>query len=166
MLLRSLIPSPAPSLIMPPACTSNVAGGAWPAVNRAVFVRFTQPQPGSIRYINWVVGVASGNVQLGLVQLSGSGLTSYTRIAHTGVIACPTAGDIRTDLGATALGAGTYAAFIWADNTTFQARYSTASGIKALRIAAIASSLASGVPASGTLSYDTAFVQLTLEGDV
>jgi hypothetical protein len=164
---RSTLSSPttAPALVSP-FYNGAASAAAWPAANRAVFMRLTVPTTATIRYLNWIVGTASGNVQVGVVALSGTNRTSYTSVVTSGVIACPAAGDIRTDLGAVTLPAGDYAGFIWSDNATFQTRYGTASGLKAMRFAGIASSLASGVPASGTLQWDTALVNLSLEGDV
>jgi hypothetical protein len=144
---------------------SLVSAAAWPAVNRAVFVRFALTVGGTYRYLDWVCGVQSGNVQVGVVRLAGTDHADYTRVMNSGVIACPAAGNIRTDLGATSLAAGDYAMFMWADNVTFQARYGSNSGLTGLRTNATQSSLASGVTSSGTFAYSTELVCMTLEGD-
>lgn len=151
------------SLIIPAATTPGLGAAVWPAANRAIYMRFATSINTPIRYINWRCDVQSGNVQLGIVSLAATAFTAYTRIVHTGVIACPTAGDIRTDLGTTLLAPGTYAAFLWADNTTFQARNSSNSGIGAVRACGIESSLATGVTATGTVTWSTAYVTLSLE---
>jgi hypothetical protein len=153
-----------PILPLGSTITTTVAA-AWPAVNRAVFSRFPVGRPSLIRYVNWVVGTSSGNVQLGIVRLTSSGATAtYERVAHTGVIACPSTGDIHTDLGAsTVLAAGDYAAFLWADNVTLTARTSTTSGLTPLRFAGTESSLASGVGTTGTITWSTQYVVLGLE---
>lgn len=152
-----------PTLVAP-LNTTGASNAVWPAANRALFMRLpVLTVATTFRYINWIVGTASGNVQVGVVSLSGANRTSFTRVMNSGVIACPTAGNIRTDLGATSLPAGEYAAFLWADNTTFQTRNTTGG---ALRYGGILSSLASGVQSSGTLSWDTVVVNMSLEGDV
>lgn len=157
---------PAQPALVSPLYNGAAAAAAWGAVNRAVFMRFYLPIASPFRYLNWVCGTQSGNVQLGVVSLSGTDRTTYTRVMNSGVIACPAAGNIRTDLGLTLLQSGDYAMFLWADNTTFQTRTSTASGNQALRFHGIASSLVSGVGTSGTLSWDVALVNLSLEADV
>ena len=150
--------------LMAPLNITGVSVAAWPVANTAIFMRLpVLTVATTFRYINWIVGTASGNVQLGVVSLSGANRTSYTRVMSSGVIACPTAGDIRTDLGATTLAAGGYAMFVWADNTTFQTRNGTGG---AVRYGGIASSLASGVGTSGTLTWSNTVVNMSLEGDV
>lgn len=161
-----LYPPVAPAALVAPTYNTAVAAAVWPAINRAIFMRFPLYVPNPLRYALWVVGVQSGNVQLGVVQLSGTDRTNYTRVMNTGIIACPAAGNIRTDLGTTVLPAGDYAMFMWADNVTFQARYSTASGHQALRQMGSASSLATGVLGTGTLTWDVGLVNMSLEGDV
>jgi hypothetical protein len=84
----------------------------------------------------------------------------------SGVIACPAPADIRTDLGVTTLAPGDYAMFLWADNTTFQTRYSTASSLPALRWCGVATVTGAGVPTSGTLTWSNGLVNMALEGDV
>jgi hypothetical protein len=115
------------------------------------------------RHLNWVCAVQSGNVQVGVVALSGANATTYTRVMDSGVIACPAAGDIRTDLGATRLGVGDYAMYLQADNVTFQARYASSSGLTALRVAG---QVAGTIGTSGSLTWATGFVNLSLEGDI
>jgi len=151
-----------PTLVAPLNPT-GASAAVWPAVNRALFMRFNLPVPTTMRYLNWVCSVQSGNVQVGVVSLSGANRTSYSRVMSSGVIACPAAANIRTDLGATALAAGSYAMFLWADNTTFQTRNTTGG---AYRYGGIHSSLSGGVTTSGTLTWDTVVVNMSLEGDV
>jgi hypothetical protein len=155
----------APAVITPHMASPNSAT-AWPAANRAMFARFTVTVPGAYRYLLWRCDASAGNVQVGVVQLSGTDHTTYTRIAHTGVIACPALGHIRSDLAAFTLGIGDYAAFVWADNTTMQTRHGSNAGVQSMRVSAIASSLSGGVPASGTLAWDAAYVTVAVEGDV
>lgn len=157
----------APTLILPPAATvSSPSALAWTAANRAVFDRFYVSRPTTVRYLNWRVDVASGNVQVGVVRLGGAGMADFTRVAHSGVIACPAAADIRTDLGATVLTPGEYALFQWADNVTMQTRWFSGTALATLRTCGILSSAASGVPATGTLTWSNIFVCASLEGDV
>jgi hypothetical protein len=155
-----------PATLVVPLVPAGPAAAVWPSANRAVFQRVRIPTASTYRYINWVVGVQSGNVQVGLVSLSGTDRATYTREMNSGVIACPAAGNIRTDLGATPLAGGDYALFMWADNATFQTRYGTASAWTGLRVGGIASSLGTGVGTSGTLQWDNPQITISLEGDV
>lgn len=154
---------PAQPALVAPLNTTGISVATWPAVNRALFMRFYLPIVTPLRYANWVVSTQSGNVQVGVVSLSGTDRTTYTRVMNSGVIACPAAGNIRTDLGLTLLQSGDYAMFLWADNTTFQTRNGTGA---ALRYGGLHSSLASGVGTSGTLSWDVITVNMSLEADV
>lgn len=163
---RYLLAGSPPGLAVPPATMLNPAAAAWPSANRVLLSRFQLPTPMVARYINWVCAVQSGNVQLGVVALSGANRTTTTRLMNSGVIACPAAGNIRTDLGATPLPAGDYAAYLWADNATFQSRVASASGIPGLRIAGSIDSRASGINASDTLAWNLQAAALTVEGDV
>jgi len=157
----------APALLVPDGSVLvTTAAATWPATNRAIFARFGLPVAGTFRYINWISAVASGNVQYGIVRLSGTDRTTYTRVAHSGVIACPTAGAVRGDVGATYLTAGDYAAFVWADNTTFETRRASSTGITAYRVTGIASSLSAGVGTTGTLSWSDLYVTVSVEADV
>lgn len=155
-----------PALIVPPATLLNASAAVWPAANRAVFNRFQVTERTVLRYLNWIVTTASGNIQVGLVRLTGSGHQTATLIASTGLIACPTAGDQHTDIGAQLLDPGDYAIFLWADNTTFQTRVASASGITALRIAAIVSGLTLGVTGTHTVSWNQAYFGCSAEADI
>lgn len=151
------------SLIVPVGTSVGLGAAVWPTANRALYMRFAVGVSTPIRYVNWRCDVQSGNVQLGVVSLTATAYTAYTRVANSGVIACPAAGDIRTDLGSTLLAPGTYAAFLWADNVTFQARLATNSGLASQRVCGIESSLAGGVTASGTVTWSTTQIVLSLE---
>jgi hypothetical protein len=129
-------------------------------------MRFHVPTDATYRYLNWVVSTASGNVQLGIVKLASTGHTGFSIVAQTGIVACPSAGDQRTDLGATTLATGDYAAFLWADNTTFQTRCSSVGYLTAGRFAGLLSSLTTGVPSSGPLGWSNQSVALTVEQDI
>ena len=160
------VPVAGPTVVASPLVALTATAAAWPAANRAVFNRFALVVPTVLRYINWEVGTSSGNVQLGVVRLSGAGRTSYSRVMNTGVIACPGSGAQRTDLGATTLAAGDYAAFLWADNTTMTTRYVTNAATAGLKLCGLENSLTSGVGASGTITFNQGHVTLVLEGDV
>lgn len=157
-------PQRSPSVITPYP-VSNAITNAWLAANEAVFVRFSLSTPGTYRYIGWVVGTASGNVQVGVVSLSGSLLTTWTHVASTGVIACPSAAIIRSDIGVQTLAAGEYALFLWADNITFKTA-SSAANTTHLRLTGKTTGLATGVTGSGTLAWAGDTVTLALEADI
>jgi hypothetical protein len=118
------------------------------------------------RYVNFRVNTQSGNIQYGVVRLSGTGRTSYDRIVHSGIIACPASGIVRGDLGAFSLAAGDHAAFLWADNTTFQTHNASSSGGQSLRACATHDSLATGVQATGTITFAQQYVVMSIEADV
>jgi hypothetical protein len=156
-----------PPALVAPSYNQAVGAAVWPAINTANFVRFSLLVAGVYRYYNWSVGVQSGNVQVGVVALSGANQLSYTRVMNSGVIACPAAATIRTDLGATLLPAGDYAMFMHADNVTFQTRTGSSSSLPIMRLGAAVPSLVGGVPSSGSLgSWGSAFMNVALEGDV
>lgn len=163
MTLRNPSAVASPTLIVPPVSV-GFAAAVW-TVNAARFMRFQLSAAGTFRYINWTCAVQSGNVQVGVVALSGAGHTTYTPVVSTGVIACPAAADIRSDVGATLLQPGDYALYFWADNATVQVPKS-GSAIASLKGTANALSLTSGVITSGTLTYSTTAVALSLEADV
>lgn len=155
-----------PSVIVPPVALLNPSAGAWPSANRAIFDRFTVVEKTVLRYLNWVVSTQGGNVQVGLVRLTGAGRQTATLIASSGVMACPAAGDQHTDVGAVTLEPGDYAMFLWADGTTFQSRVATSSGIGALRIAGIVNGLTLGVTGVHTVSWGQAYFGGSVEADV
>jgi len=155
-----------PALIVTGASYLNPTQTVWPAANRAIFSRFQLTVDTPLRYVLWRCDVSSGNVHVGIVRLSGTDHGTFTRLAHTGVIACPAAGDIRTDLGVATYVAGDYAAFLWADNTTFATRTATASVLPSQRIVGIASSLTTGVISSGPFSWNNQYTVLSVEADV
>jgi hypothetical protein len=126
----------APTLIVPPSVAMNPNAGAWPTANRALYARFYLPTPTTLRYVNWVVSTQSGNVQVGVVSLSGSDRT------------------------------GDYAAYLWADNVTFQTRTVSASAQTVHRHAGSLTGLTTGVGTSGTLVWGAQIVALSVSGDV
>jgi hypothetical protein len=145
----------------------RTGAAVWTAVNRAIFARFAVTAPILVRYLNWAVATQSGNVQLGIVQLTGTGRTDYSRVVDTGVIPCPSAGDKHQEVTPALLVPGDYAAFIWCDNTTASIRHtSNATNLPATRLAAVANSLTGGVPVSGTFSYSSIMCpMLVVEAD-
>lgn len=159
----------APSLVQSSLATlATISATVWPTANLAVFQRISIPESRTYRYVTLKLDVSSGNYQLAVVRLSGSGLTSYDRVMNTGVVAAPTAGDLRVDLGATFLPAGDYAIGVWADNTTLQTRYATNGGVSSMRLAAETSSLATGIPSSSTVAWVSTRIigGLGLEADI
>lgn len=156
-----------PDLLVPPTTVLAAPGAAaWPQANRAIFARVSVPVAKVYRYLLWQVDTASGNVQVGVVRLSGADRLTTERVMNSGVIACPTAGAVRSDLGATELTPGEYALFLWADNITFQTRFQNVSTLTALRLAGTMNSQASGVQASSTLAWSTEAPSLALEANV
>lgn len=143
----------------------NQAPAAWPAANMAVFQRVWIPA-GTYRYLRFKIGVQNGNIQVGVVKLSGAQHQDYTRVMSSGIIACPAAGNIRQDLGATALTEGDYAIFAWADGTTVTMPTVTASAFSAAALGAEVTSLATGVLATGSFTWGQRLLPLfTLERD-
>lgn len=157
-----------PSLLVPPgALLAASAAGAWYTANAATFLRFSVPIKKAYRYINLYVGTASGNIQAGIVSMAPSSATAMnaTKIADTGVIACPASGNTQLDLGSKTLAPGDYALFLWCDNTTATFLHGLATGLTASRMLFTATGLTSGVGASVlTVSTTTRWVSgLTLE---
>lgn len=161
-----------PDLIVPPGALLNFAGAAWPTADAAFFNRFTVPVTKVYRYARFRLVVASGNIQVVVVKLSGASRLDFTRVMNSTVLAQASApisgtGNKRLDLGATELTAGEYAIGIWMNNTTGQvpigALNSDSSGGFSLTI----TGQSSGVGSSGTLSAGTRTINgLTLEADV
>lgn len=153
-------------LIIPHAGGLLASATAWGAANRAIFDRFYVAKPTTVRYVNWRVDTASGNVQVGIVRLSGTGMADFTKVVDSGVISCPAAGDLRTDIGATLLQPGEHALFVWVDNTTMQGRWSSSVGATALRSCGLLAGASGGVPSTGTLTWSNTYVTASLEGNV
>lgn len=145
----------AATFVAPVPSAVEKSASSWYAANYATFSRFQLVGPAMLRYININIGAASGNVQMGIVSLASSGSADtmlFARVAHTGVIACPTptGGVVRQDLGsAVTLGAGDYALFFWADNTSVTVAHGASSASRASRMSFTYTN-AAGVPASGT----------------
>jgi hypothetical protein len=142
------------SIVIPPAVDPRAGTLPWTAANRAIFARFGLTAPMTVRYINWAVTVGSGNVQLGIVRISGETSTNYTLVVDTGVFATPTSSGVKnTAVPPTLLPPGDYAAFIWCDNTTASIRHTDNPNLGTVLASANADGLASGVPATGTFGY-------------
>lgn len=140
-----------PRLVVPQLSVMALLGAAaWGGANLAVFSRFTLNQPTSLRYANIRIDTSSGNWQIAVVALSGASAGTYTRVMDTGVVAMPTAGDKRVDLGQTTLPAGDYAIVVWCDNVTAQLRVATNSAVPVTHLSAEVAGLTTGLPASGT----------------
>lgn len=143
-----------PSSVGPSVVMSTAPGlvglTTWPSANLASFSRCVIPAARTYRYFLFRTGTQVGNIQVGVVRLSGAGLTDYERVMSSGVIAAPAAGDHRLDLGATLLQSGDYALFVWADNTSISYAFSTSANFSPIRQNADVSGLTSGVPSSGS----------------
>lgn len=158
-----------PWVITPPAALfAASAASAWYLANAATFMRFSIGRPRTFRYVNFYVGVQSGNIQVGVSLLRPGSAPSNmdsTRVAHSGVIACPSPGVARIDLGFFTLTPGDYALFLWCDNTTAQFMHGLATGLTATRLQFASTGLSGGV-VSGltTIPTTTRWVSgLTLE---
>jgi hypothetical protein len=93
--------------------------GVWPTANRGLFSRAVGKA--SISNIGMRVTTASGNISVGLYVNSGSGRTAVpgTRVATSGAVACPIAGDATVSIGATvAVTHGSHWFGMSCDNTT------------------------------------------------
>lgn len=159
----------APGVIIPPASAVAAAVATWPVANTMICNRFTVQAPTAVRYMNYRIGVSSGNIQFGIVSLAPNGNAAQQTavlVASSGVIACPTGNaDYHGDLGATVyLAPGDYGAFFWADNTTMSTPNAAVAGFTAARSSFSSASLASGVTGTNTASVTTRWVSgLTLE---
>lgn len=115
----------------------------------ACAARVTIPVAGIYRYILLRISVQSGNIQVGVVKLSGANHLQSTRVMNSGIVACPAAGNQRIDLGATTLYPGDYGLFFWADNATVQIPYGVnASPVATLRASCEYNAGAGGVGAN------------------
>lgn len=156
-----------PRLIVPPASVIAASAAAvWPTANLAIFNRFSTSVSRSYRYVNLQVGVSSGNIQVGIVSFSPDTATTVNavKVVDSGIIACPTAGAQRIDLGEVLLPAGDYGLFLWCDNTTAQFMHGIGTGWNASRTTFNAT-LGTGVGTSViTMGISTRWVAgLTLE---
>jgi hypothetical protein len=157
-----------PGLMVPPASGLQAATSvAWFVATHAIFHRFYLPVRSSFRYVDFPVGTSSGNVQGGVVALSGANALDFTRVMNSGVVACPATGLARLDCGVTTLPPGDYAVFMWCDNTTATFPHVNASGIAGVRWCTNFP-FASGVTASGNLVAwgQRVLIGLTLEADL
>jgi hypothetical protein len=152
----------APEALIPTrlATVTTIAASAWPAAGQAIFQRISVPQTGSFRYLNMQIDTQSGNFQVGICKLSGSGLTTFTRLMTNGVTATPASAlsGLRVDLGAQKLRAGEYAVFVWFDNTTAQTRYASNSMVPATRCSATITGLTSRTVADAVTTSGSATV--------
>lgn len=145
----------AADIICPPAALISLpaAASAWPSANFAIMHRFHVPIGATYRYVNLHVEAGSGNFQVAVLRLSGGTFSDYTRVMDSGVVACTT-GTKAVDLGATFLEPGEYAVAVWCDNTAATFFHGVSNAVQAQRMSAKVSSLAGGVPASGTVTWN------------
>lgn len=117
--------------VTPPAsllCGSALGESAWFAANFSVGMNFEMNSRFVPDYVMMGCAVASGNVQVALYTLARTADAQWsgTKVADSGVIACPTPGasgmpgnSIKIPFAApVALDPGTYLLVFWADNVT------------------------------------------------
>lgn len=143
----------APKIVVPHAAALQAASPAvWFAANNALYMRATVPARGVYRYIGLNIGTASGNIQVGVLKLSGTDMRSWTKVMDSGIIACPAAGYTKISCGATTLDAGDYALFFWTDNVTVSVPHVNNANMAGTPWAANDAPGAGGVVASGTIA--------------
>lgn len=141
----------------------------WFQANRFIASRFTVRVPGYYRYTRFKIGVASGNIETAVLKISGTGTApTYTRAMTSGQIACPSAGNVRQDLGRTLLLPGDYALAFWADNATVTIPNSFDSGgITGAAGLCYDGGSATPIAASGSLAYTSRpMFSYVLEADI
>jgi hypothetical protein len=142
-----------PDVLVPPASVMQAPGSSvWFGANGTLGNRFHVPSRKAYRYINWYCTTQSGNVQLSIVKLNDASL-NYTRVMNSGIIACPAAGAVVTDLGSTVLQPGDYALCFWADNIVVSLGHANPGVGNAGKMSVTFGSLVGAIPASGTASY-------------
>lgn len=163
-------PAAVPALIVPPGSVLQAGSPAvWFVANNAIYQRCTVPLQATYRYVGINIGVSSGNVQAGVVKLSGADRRTWTRVMNTGIIAAPAAGYVKLDCGATVLTPGDYAVFFWADNTTITVPHMSLAAVAGTPLWWNDAPGAGGVGASGTASAtwgQRMIAGLTLLGDI
>lgn len=172
----SLTPGYVSKQVVPPSSMISVATTAtWFTANTALMARFTLTSPAQFRYIQAYIGVSSGNIQATVGSVTRADATSttatYTRIATSGVIACPTGTSVASvDVGAeTYLPPGEYGLTWWCDNTTATFNHSLITGYTGMKLLWAATGLVTnGVTASATaFAVSTRYMNgLTLESAV
>lgn len=107
-------------IIVPPASSiAPTAPATWFAVDRTLASRFSLARSTVARYACFNIGVSAGSIQVSVVRLTSGGATpSYDVVMDSDLIAAPTAGDQRLDLGATLLTPGDYALCFYSSGTT------------------------------------------------
>lgn len=161
-----------PVLIVPPgAVATDLSTVTWFQAQRALGALVHIPA-GTYRYGRFRVGTSSGNIQFTVNKVTDRTATTVDleRSMDSGVIACPSAGSVRLDLGATALEAGFYAIALYVDNNTATIAHSSSfsAGLHALGlyIDSVTGLGTSGMPATKTdVAYGGRAINLSLEAD-
>ena len=153
-------------VVLPPAAgaiSTSEPMGVAPAIPWFWIDRFWLQRRTSLRYVNFHIGVSSGNIQVCVLKYS-SPAGAYTRVMGGNTIACPAAGGVRLDLGATILEPGDYGVSLWVDNATVRVRHGVDGAKIATRVCAHGQALA--LPATGTRPWgsDRWWGGVTLEG--
>lgn len=147
----------APKIICPIIATEVNATAAHPLTTFGTFSRFTLVTPTTLRWVRYKVGIQSGNIQLAIARIAetrGAAYNAnftYTRVMNSGIIACPAAGSIIQDLGATLLPAGDYFVWQWLSDTT--ATVIHGGGQNENRCQGGSAQLVGGLAASGSISW-------------
>jgi len=95
------------------ASMTGWAAAAWPAANLVIFVPFYVPEPVTVTKLFAAIGVASGNIDLGIYAEDG------TRLVSKGTTAAAGATDLQVlDVTDTVLARGTYYMAMVCDTVT------------------------------------------------
>lgn len=108
----------------------NNATIVWPASNRLLAYRVVVPATGTLSAITIFVQASSGNIGLAIYDCGATTTNTFTRLATTGAVACPSGTAWQTVAGISlAVTAGQNLMFaLSADNTTFSTQIYSGSG--------------------------------------
>lgn len=110
--------------VIPPAAVMATAVEAvWYTANRTTIMRFSLGRRGKFGGVRLDCGTASGNIETCVysVTRTGTNTHSLTKLATSGVIACPTPSSSSIYVPFTAdvtIEPGQYGLALWCDNTT------------------------------------------------
>ena len=161
------------SIIVPPLSALAVADVVWWQANALTANRFFIEKTVQLRYFCIYIDVASGNIEVGVARAEGANHLYLRPLKTTGVIACPTAGLKRIDLGKFTLTPGDYWMYFWADNTVVEIPLNFGTHIVANRglsgyIAGLAATGGRALPRAGAtidLTSNQHLAGIYLQGD-
>lgn len=109
--------------IIPPAAVLSTTEAVWYAVNRMNVMRFWTERRIIPAQVMIDCTVASGNIEVPIYKVTRTGTNAFTltKVATSGVIACPTPTNNAiwvSILGSQVLEPGSYGLGLWCDNTT------------------------------------------------